>query len=61
MIPTEHNEEFYLRLRPLTGPGWRTAPAQRLKLALKRLGRDYGLRCIECRPETPDDTHAKPQ
>lgn len=36
-------------LRPLH-TGWRASAEQRLRLALKRLLRSYGLRCVECRP-----------
>jgi hypothetical protein len=40
---------YVLTLKPLTG-AWRVPPWQRLRAALKRLSRDYGLRCVECRP-----------
>jgi hypothetical protein len=55
--PRPPEKEFALRLRPLHGFGWSTAPEQRLKLALKRLLRDYGLRCVQCAPQPP----AKPE
>jgi hypothetical protein len=45
-------ETITLVLRPLTS-GWRTSPTQRLRLALKRLLRDYGLRCENIQVEEP--------
>src|SRR5258708_6703783 len=46
-------QSFALVLRPL--PGWRIPPEQRLRAALKRLLRSYGLRCVSCKP-APDDS-----
>ena len=43
------NIDFVLRLRPLT-TGWQTEPVQRLRLALKCLGRGFGLRTVSCKP-----------
>lgn len=43
------SEHYTLTLKPLE-TGWQTRPELRLRAALKRLLRDYGLRCIECRP-----------
>ena len=40
---------FTLTLRPVPG-NWQTPPEQRLRAALKRLLRNYGLRCIHCQP-----------
>jgi hypothetical protein len=42
-------ERYALILRPLT-TGWRTSGLQRLRAALKRFLRDYGLRCEDVRP-----------
>jgi hypothetical protein len=50
-------QEFTLRLKALSGWGWQTPPWMRLRAALKRLLRDYGLRCVECAPHQP----VKPQ
>lgn len=53
MKPTR--QDYLLRLRPLDGPGWQFAdPEQRLKLALKRLSRSFGLKCITARPVDPE-------
>ena len=41
--------EFELTLRPACG-NWQTDPEQRLRAALKRLLRTYGLRCTRCSP-----------
>ncbi|MEI6781267.1 MAG: hypothetical protein WCQ21_10150 [Verrucomicrobiota bacterium] len=41
--------EFELTLRPACG-NWQTEPEQRLRAALKRLLRTYGLRCTRCTP-----------
>ncbi len=41
--------DFILRLHPLT-TGWLTPPTQRLRLALKCLGRGFGLRTVSCKP-----------
>ena len=48
---------FVLRLKPRSGFGWSVPVVQRLRLALKRLSRDYGLVCIYCQPEPPTQTH----
>lgn len=40
-------ENFMLILQAENG--WPTTGTQRLRLALKKLGRAYGLRCVECR------------
>lgn len=41
--------DFALILRPV--PGDFRSPEQRLRLALKRLSRDFGLRCMSVMPE----------
>ncbi len=41
---SSHQPVFHLTLKP-TGSNWRTPPVQRLRAALKRLLRNYGLRC----------------
>jgi hypothetical protein len=41
-----------LHLHPKPG-NWRVPWHVRLRAALKRLGRDYGLRCTVCRPVGP--------
>lgn len=46
--------EFNLRLRAL--PGWRTEPAQRLRIALKVLLRGFGLRCLSATVAYGDDS-----
>jgi sugar phosphate isomerase/epimerase len=51
-------ESYTLTLRPQPG-NWQTPPEQRLRAALKRLLRNYGLRCIKCQPTAPDE--AEPQ
>jgi len=43
---------YRLVLEALPG-NWRVEPAQRLRAALKRLLRNYGLRCVACRPVAP--------
>jgi len=40
---------YQLTLTPLAGK-WSAPPVQRLRALLKRALRDYGLRCIQCRP-----------
>jgi hypothetical protein len=41
--------DFEITLRPVPG-NWRVEPVQRLRAALKRLLRSYGLRCVRCQP-----------
>ena len=48
MTPTRYTIE----LRAVPG-NWLTPPEQRLRAALKRLLRNYGLRCIKCQPTAP--------
>src|SRR5688500_1099345 len=55
---------FVLTLRPVPSHRWAN-PETRLKFALRRLLRDYGLRCEICKPESsalpvPAVTPAKP-
>jgi hypothetical protein len=57
----ESQQEFELKLRALSGVGWSTSPTQRLRLGLKRLLRDFGLRCTECRPWTPNSSPQQKQ
>jgi hypothetical protein len=52
--------EYILRLKPLSGWGWQVPPVQRLRLALKRLSRDFGLICTELRPESPPQSKPPP-
>ncbi len=54
--------EFELTLRPACG-NWQTEPEQRLRAALKRLLRTYGLRCTRCKPVAlpPPPAIAPPQ
>ena len=47
--PNTEGQVFFLALKS-TGSGWRTNPEIRLRAALKRLLRNYGLRCIAARP-----------
>jgi hypothetical protein len=42
---------FLLRLQPLKG----VEPVRSLRLALKRLLRDYGLRCLSVQAEARDE------
>ena len=50
IVPNPRPEfEFELTLRPACG-NWQTDPEQRLRAALKRLLRTYGLRCTRCSP-----------
>ena len=46
-------QTILLELRPLT-TGWRTPAELRLRAALKRLLRDYGLRCETIRRKHQD-------
>lgn len=55
---TEEPDRFTLTLRAL--PGWPTPPLQRLRAALKRLLRNYGLRCTEARPIRESKNCRKP-
>jgi hypothetical protein len=45
---------FALTLRAL--PGWPTPGWQRLRAALKRFRRTYGLACTSCKPAQPEST-----
>jgi len=50
-FPQPHGPCQELNQRELRAlPGRRSAPEQRLKLALKVLPRVFGLRCVTCRP-----------
>ena len=52
--------DFVVRLRPIK-TGWLTPPAQRLRLALKCLGRGFGLRTVEVKPvPAPQPEPAQP-
>jgi hypothetical protein len=51
--PASGQGEFILRLRPVPG-NWQVPPEMRLRAALKRLLRNYGLRAVACRP-APDN------
>lgn len=57
----ESTSTFVITLRPLIGPGWGTAPEQRLRHALKKLYRNFGLRCLACvtSPETQTNHERK--
>ena len=44
--------QYHLELEPIPG-NWKVEPVLRLRAALKRLKRNYGLRCVACRPVTP--------
>ena len=46
--------DFILRLRPLTGFGWRIVPVQRIRGLLKVALRRFGMRCVDLRPVTAD-------
>ena len=48
---------YHLELEPIPG-NWRTPPLLRLRAALKRLLRNYGLRCVACRPAAPPEQPA---
>lgn len=50
-------DRFALELRAVPG-NWQTPPVLRLRAALKRLLRNYGLRCTSCRPVTPPTDNA---
>jgi hypothetical protein len=54
MTPTRYTIE----LRAVPGR-WLTPPEQRLRAALKRLLRNYGLRCTRCQPVAPDEAERK--
>jgi hypothetical protein len=58
MKPTR--TEYVLTLRPEAG-NWRTPGEQRLRAALKRLLRTYGLRCTRCAPAEPEASQAQPK
>ena len=45
-----NSSAFTITFRPLTA-GWRIPPIYRLRAALKRFKRDYGMVCTSCRPE----------
>jgi len=45
---------YHLELEAIPG-NWRVEPVQRLRAALKRLKRNYGLRAVVCRPATTPD------
>jgi hypothetical protein len=47
--PKKMTERYQLVLDAERGP-WRTPGGQRLRAALKVLGRGFGLRVIECKP-----------
>ncbi|MHC1765195.1 MAG: hypothetical protein AB9869_12990 [Verrucomicrobiia bacterium] len=59
--PEPNDRELTLRLEALTGPGWRTDPVLRLRAALKRLLRDYGMKCTDCRPVGDEQATANGQ
>lgn len=42
-------------------PGFNSPGIQRLKMALKRLSRDYGLRCVGILPGVPAEQESKPE
>jgi hypothetical protein len=46
---TVSRQRYHLELEALPG-NWRVEPVQRLRAALKRLLRSYGLRCVRCQP-----------
>lgn len=54
MNPPNH-ESYRLELRAVPG-NWRTPPVLRLRAALKRFLRTYGLRCTRCEPILPPQT-----
>ena len=54
-----HPTEYHLTLTP-TGNNRRVPPEARLRAALKRLLRNYGLRCTRCTPAPEPKEITKP-